>query len=93
MPKCKSCNAEIRWAVTVKDGKKIPIDADPAREKGNITLQERAGQPPLAVVLDAQGNAPIPSLQPSPDAPRYLSHFVTCPQAESFRKAAARPKV
>lgn len=92
MPKCKSCNAEIRWAVTV-NGKKIPIDLLASGSGGNITLAEQPKGPPIAVVLDAAGNSPIPSLQPSAEAPRYQSHFVTCPQAESHRTAGARPKV
>ena len=91
MPNCKTCRAEIRWAVTV-NGKKIPIDAAPAAG-GNITLSERAKQAPIAVMLDAQGNAPLPALQPSAEAPRYTSHFATCPDAENYRKAGARPKV
>lgn len=91
MSKCKTCYAEIRWAVTV-NGKKIPIDAR-GDVGGNITLQERPGKPPIAVVLDAAGNAPMPSLQPSAEAPRYLSHFATCPDAEKYRAAGARPKV
>lgn len=43
-------------------------------------------QPPIAVVLDAQGKAALPELQPSAEAPRYLSHFATCPNAGLHRK-------
>lgn len=114
MPKCKSCDAEIRWAVTV-NGKKIPIDAAPAAG-GNITLTERPAapssrpyvgasgkvedrittrreQPPIAVMIDAEGQAQLPGLQPSSEAPRYKSHFATCPDAAKYREAGARPKV
>lgn len=32
------------------------------------------------------GKAPLESLQPSPEAPRYLSHFATCPSAGLHRR-------
>lgn len=80
---CKSCSADIRWAVTV-NGKKIPIDYAPV-VKGNITLTERQGLPPIAVVLNAQGDAFLEALQPSAESPRYTSHFATCPDAAAFR--------
>lgn len=83
MPKCRSCGAEIRWAKTPA-GKAMPVDEKPAAG-GNVALLERAGGP-IAVVLDAAGNAPLESLQPSPDAPRYLSHFATCPSAGLHRR-------
>lgn len=80
---CKSCSAEIRWAVTV-NGKKIPIDWAPVAN-GNITLSEREGLPPIAVMVTAQGDAFLPALQPSAEAPRYVSHFATCPAAAAYR--------
>lgn len=84
MPHCKSCNASIRWAVTPA-GKKMPIDELPA-PAGNVALLERDKAAPVAVVLDAEGNAPIPALQPSAGSPRYTSHFATCKFAAAYRR-------
>ncbi len=83
MPKCKSCNAEIQWAKTPA-GKPMPVNMT-AAENGNVALLQ-SPKGPIAVVLDSSGKAPHESLQPSPDAPKYLSHFVTCPAAGLHRR-------
>lgn len=83
MPKCRSCNAEIRWAKTPA-GKAMPVDEKPSAT-GNVCLIERPTGP-VAVYLNAEGKAPLPELQPSAEAPRYLSHFATCPNAGLHRK-------
>lgn len=72
---CRSCNAEIVWAVTVKD-RRIPIDPEPASD-GNITLLDQGRyRPPLAQshMVRADGMK------------YYKSHFATCPQSKAWRK-------
>ena len=83
MTKCRSCQAEIRWAKT-PGGARMPLDVSPAPGGNVAVLESKNG--PIAVVLNAKGEAAMPFLQPSPDAPRYLSHFVTCPSAGLHRK-------
>jgi hypothetical protein len=56
-------------------GKAIPLDPDPHPD-GNITFDSAA-----RVVYAAKGSKPR----------MYLSHFATCPKADEFRKAKAKP--
>jgi hypothetical protein len=71
---CRSCGSKIIWAVTAA-GKRMPLDPEPVHA-GNIILRERArGLEPEAVYV-----------KPDPDESRYISHFVTCPQARKWRK-------
>jgi len=76
--RCKSCGAEIVWALTDQD-KKMPVDAAPA-DDGNITLN---WLPSLneyrAIVVGAR--------TPNAHGPRYKSHFATCPDRDKHRKA------
>jgi hypothetical protein len=73
-PKCRTCEAPILWAETVK-GRRIPLDAQPAHD-GNIRLEER-GQyvTPLAIIVTGRVEG----------VTLYKSHFATCPDAENFR--------
>ena len=68
---CRSCHASVIWTETEK-GKKMPVDAERV-PNGNIELRE--GNPPIAVYAKADGASK-----------RYISHFVTCPQAKQHRK-------
>jgi hypothetical protein len=70
---CRSCGAAITWTVTVA-GKRMPVDLEPV-PGGNIDL--------------VNGTAHVHGLSDAPDGltPRYVSHFVTCPHADSHRKA------
>lgn len=75
MSQCRSCHAEIVWARTVK-GKRIPVDKAPVSD-GNITLHPTMDGPPTAIVH---------SQPPLGDERLYVSHYVTCPDADSWRK-------
>lgn len=76
MPECKSCGADIIWKKTIK-GRTIPLDPEPT-QKGNVIISE-AGE---ALVY----NSPAAIAPRYADAPRYLSHFATCPNADQHRK-------
>jgi hypothetical protein len=52
----------------------MPVDIEPV-SAGNIVLRERPPLPPLALYV-----------KPDPHFNRYISHFVTCPQANKWRK-------
>lgn len=73
MSTCATCGSPVRWARTAASGKRIPLDPRP-RPDGNLALQ---GSPQRAVVVPTD----------SPIQPRYVTHFTTCPHADSHRKA------
>lgn len=84
---CVACKAPIFFALSSK-GKRMPIDAA-ERPDGNVILDGEGPDPvtrqpiPRAVVL---GKADTPLGDP----PRYVSHFVTCPNAGQFKRGGRR---
>lgn len=77
--RCRSCGAEIIWTVT-HNGKRMPVDAEPVPD-GNVRLRQDGDR----VIAEYPGKE-HPGLFDDPDERRYLSHFATCPQAQSWRK-------
>lgn len=73
--RCRSCQAPIRWAAT-ETGKRMPIDAEPAPD-GNITVHRDDTGTVLATVHPVGADL---------EAPRWTSHFATCPAAGQHRK-------
>lgn len=72
---CRSCKKPIVWAETEK-GRKMPVDLD-ATPDGNIELRDRGrNRAPLAIYVKASDDGEL----------RFTSHFVTCPQANRWRK-------
>jgi hypothetical protein len=69
---CRSCHAAIIWTETEK-GKKMPVDAEPALN-GNIDLWTSGDKVTAAYTAMDAGTK------------RYISHFVTCPNADKHRK-------
>lgn len=90
---CRSCGAPIWWAsekfdspeeVEAKKGEHTikPIDAEP-RDDGNVLLWQRGG----SLVFKVMTNKGMEeALEKDPDRKRYVSHFVTCPNANKHRK-------
>lgn len=75
---CRSCGAPIAWVITVK-GRRMPLDPDPV-EDGNVWIMRVEGAQLVAgVSLNAEGVPPLVR-------ERYVSHFVTCPNADQHRK-------
>lgn len=70
---CRSCDAPIIGALTV-NGKWMPVDVEP-RADGNLSLTEAEPIPQVVVIKAGQ----------DVDGPRYVSHFVTCPNAARHR--------
>jgi hypothetical protein len=70
--RCKSCDAEIVWAITTS-GKKMPVDVTPS-SIGNVVL-----------ALDGMNLYATVTSQDDP-RPRHTSHFATCPHAATHRK-------
>lgn len=75
---CRSCGAAIRWVQTI-NGRRMPMDVEPAAD-GNVWLTGiKNGTPQVLVALTADA---VPANVPV----RYHSHFVTCPQADEWRR-------
>jgi hypothetical protein len=73
---CRSCSAPIVWALTER-GKRMPVDAEPSAD-GNIVL----------IAPDDPRDEPVARIAGLADRTeeRHRSHFVTCPQASSWRR-------
>lgn len=78
MSECRSCHAPIEWAVT-DSGKRIPLDMDPAPD-GNLEPINKLPDGTLVVAV-----VPLAAAIPAHDD-RRISHFVTCPQADNWRR-------
>lgn len=76
---CRGCLREMLWATVISTGKAIPLDPEPV-ENGNLVLAELAPGAALRVAYVSD----VTELNPL--APRYQSHFVSCPNAGDFRK-------
>lgn len=76
---CSGCNAEIFWAVTATNQKRIPIDATPD-PKGHIRIEEKGPGNCVAYVEKSDAGTLFP------EADRFTSHFATCPDAAKFRQ-------
>lgn len=72
---CRSCKAPIMWVHHSRTGSIMPLDAEPVPD-GNITLVDG-----LAHVHNGELFEEM-----MPEGPRYRSHFVTCPDAATYRK-------
>lgn len=81
---CRTCAAPIVWATT-EDGKSMPVDG-PFTPGGNVVLSAPTtnvpSEPVIAVVLDQDGLFG--------DGPRRVSHFATCPDADTWRTRRAK---
>lgn len=70
---CRSCGEPMIWCLTEK-GKRNPMDSEPS-SAGKYRLDEQDNeQGPLAVWAPDYGGE------------RYMSHFSTCPNAQTHRK-------
>lgn len=75
MASCRSCGAAIEWATSETTGKPVPLDVAPA-PKGNLALV--AGKAHRYGDEDAKVHRE-----------RRVSHFATCPQADSWRSKSS----
>lgn len=72
---CKGCGVQIQFGVHETTGKRIPIDTH-AVDEGNIVWLDNGR---TVHVLTADEKI-------TDRRPRYLSHFVTCPDRAEFRR-------
>lgn len=73
--KCRSCGKPIVWAQVKVTGSRIPLDPEPVKG-GNIRLLDR----PWVEVLSGK------NLDRATDERMFVTHYATCPDAESWRK-------
>jgi hypothetical protein len=106
MNSCKSCGAELEWAVTT-DGHRIPLDRVPVPD-GNIIFdymptgvvdvpanssEQRPERRLVARVLSAKQLERLRAdALPGLTPKLYKSHFATCPDAARYRKPKAKKK-
>ena len=76
---CRTCKAPMFWAKVASTGKNIPIDAAP-RDDGNVVLIDHR----TCTVLG-------PDEAAASQGQKYVSHFMTCPDAKAWRRARAIP--
>lgn len=84
---CKSCDAQIVWAVT-ENGRRMPVDADPV-PAGTILLRHlNVGEPPVAHVTTKTERAELETqaVNRGDTFRLFVSHFATCPNATTHRQ-------
>lgn len=76
--KCRSCKARIIWTRNRATWSRMPLDAEP------VPVGTRQSW-----VIDGRDGNHVPLCAPpglfDSESLRYLSHFVTCPQADDWR--------
>jgi hypothetical protein len=82
--RCRSCNAPIRWAVSLANGKALPLDETPA-ETGNVWLHEAGEEGGNVDVAEVLAGDRLDRARKA-EIDLYLSHFATCPDAGRWRK-------
>ena len=76
--KCKSCGASILWTET-EQGRAMPVDPEPLA-LGNVVLSDSEDpRGPIRSSLVRRGER-------GEREGRYVSHFVTCPNAKLHRR-------
>lgn len=78
--RCRSCGAEVIWAIHERTGKTAPIDARPVPD-GSIVLLPLTmfGETPYRILGLAERTTPG-------DNDRYTPHYQTCPDARRYRE-------
>lgn len=79
MSRCRSCGAAIVWARTATR-RPMPIDPDPVPH-GNVKYL----RPGIVAVIDRSS-----IFDQHAEGPWYVSHFSTCPAADTWRGSRAR---
>ena len=81
MAKCKGCGAEIKF-IKLKSGKAIPVNPTP------VFIEDKNGTE-IIVTTDGRvsnGRQEIVTNQNQFLTRGYISHFATCPFANTFRR-------
>ncbi len=83
---CRTCGAAIWWAHTTA-GRAIPIDSDPVPGGNVVATGARTQQSTVSNAIVTRPEIKVEERGMFPDdRPRYNAHFVTCPNADEWRK-------
>ena len=83
MSRCRSCDAEIRWATTPA-GKAIPLDLEPS-PFGNVLLSAATHHEYGNAVAKVLAGAELE--QAHADGRRlFMPHHATCPHGKAWKK-------
>lgn len=86
--RCRGCNQWIQWATTPA-GKSVPVDGT-AITSSQDERAIRHRKAPLYTLAEGRltswGNADV-AFSAARNQPLYISHFVTCPNRDQFRRA------
>ena len=80
MAKCKSCNAEIVW-VEIKSGKPMPCNPELVQFWANPNAKGKAVMQ-TGEIVSCDFDGPLEEMTDV----GYISHFATCPFANSHRR-------
>lgn len=75
------CGALIIWTTNVTTGRRMPVDAEPVTHGNVVLVSGNDGPESRVLTRDEVERRPTTS-------GLYLSHFATCPVAQSFRGGA-----
>jgi hypothetical protein len=81
MALCRSCGRAILWGVTEKNGKRIPLNADP------VTGQAEEVPEGNLLIVGTVAGSPVVRVS---EAGTHVSHFWDCPNAKTHRAGAKR---
>lgn len=88
---CRSCEAEILWAIAETSGSRMPLDTEPldipadGRTVGLWVLVKAREGAPIAVAASRVRQGARNVIEQG--AALYVSHFATCPNAASHRRS------
>lgn len=95
MASCKSCGAEIVWALTIA-GRRMPVDAKPAAAGEGAVVLAAMGDPSLTdgrgqwlALMAASINDNERAVLTRVETVLHHAHWATCPNADEHRKKAA----
>lgn len=77
---CRSCRAAIIWTTNVASGKRMPVNAEPDEQRGNVVLVSGNDGPEARVLTAAELAARVSRRG------LHLSHFATCSEAARWRR-------
>lgn len=88
MSKCKSCGAEIIWIKT-KSGKAMPCNPQKISYRTAPPfpdVDQLCGNGQVLTLITPDGRVARGTFDPASEKIGYVSHFATCPAADSFRR-------
>jgi hypothetical protein len=80
---CRSCGAEVEWAVTAAFARRMPLDLGVVADGNAAVVGRDARGAPIVVVL---GPDDLKRVRELGTVELRRSHFQTCPEAEKWRR-------